>query len=228
MKHEIKNLSPDVPFGGGGSFDENGIHYAIDKEPENNKAGSVMVSMVTSSAVKKEKGRTVLCIPEAVKHHNEVYQVIGICGAAIGGDITELHLPPTLRVFSGFSFCNCTVGSIIIDNPETDEPNRFFKETKNIIVTDYSGERLIYASTNIPINAEDWRGVKIIGEYALCHYKGTEITIPYGVEYIEPMAFASCENLRTVYFVGQLPCGITTSAFHNIYKNICIKLLPKP
>ena len=132
MKHEIKNLSPDVPFGGGGSFEKNGIHYAINAEPENNKAGSVMVSMVTSSAVKKEKGRTVLCIPEAVKHHNEVYQVIGICGAAIGGDITELHLPPTLRVFSGFSFCNCTVGSIIIDNPETDEPNRFFKETKNI------------------------------------------------------------------------------------------------
>ena len=44
MKHEIKNLSPEVPMGGEGSFVIDGIHYSIYREPTEKIAGSVLVS----------------------------------------------------------------------------------------------------------------------------------------------------------------------------------------
>ena len=72
MKHEIKNLSPDVPMGGEGSFVIDGIHYSIYREPTDIKAGSVLVSMVTSEAIKRENNGNVLRIPEAVKYKNNV------------------------------------------------------------------------------------------------------------------------------------------------------------
>ena len=227
MKHEIKNLSPDVPMGGECSFVIDGIHYSIYREPTDIKAGSVLVSTVDSEALKRENNGNVLRIPEAVKYKNNDFVVVGICGCAISGNINELYLPPTLEIFSGYSFCDCTIGCIYRSNPETDNPPMFRVES-NSLIFDKSGDRLIYASTNIPIGLGEWRGTKIIGEYAFCNFKGKEITIPYSVEYVERMAFADSKSLRTVYFEEHIPCGVNISTFNLVYENICMKLIRKP
>lgn len=227
MKHEIKNLSPEVPMGGEGSFVIDGIHYSIYREPTEKIAGSVLVSMVEPKAIKCENNGNVLCIPEAIKSDNSVFVVKGICGSAISGNINELYLPPTLEIFSGYSFCNCTIGCIYRSNPETDNPPMFRVES-NSLIFDKSGDRLIYASTNISTGLGEWRGTKIIGEYAFCNFKGKEITIPYSVEYVERMAFADAQNLRTVYFEEHIPCGVNISTFNLVDENICIKLIRKP
>ena len=227
MKHEIKNLSPDVPMGGEGSFVIDGIHYSIYREPTEKIAGSVLVSMVEPKAIKCENNGNVLRIPEAVKYKNNVFVVKGICACAISGNINELYLPPTLEIFSGYSFCNCTIGCIYISNPETDIPPMISVENSSLIF-DKSGERLIYASNKIPISVAEWRGTKIIGEYAFRDYEGEEITIPHSVEYVERLAFAKADNLRTVYFEEHIPCGVNISTFNLVYENVSIKLIRKP
>lgn len=225
MKHEIKNLSPDVPMGGEGSFVIDNIQYFEIDNP--NKAGekALLVSCVNSNAIKKEGNEDVLRIPETVIYHCKRYEVIGICGSAIGGNISILYLPHTLRIFSGYSFCNCKVDVIKMLN---DKESEYFSILNRSLIFDKSGNRLIYASTNIPIGLGEWRGTKIIGEYAFCNFKGKEITIPYSVEYVERMAFADAKNLRTVYFEEHIPCGVNISTFNLVYENICIKLIRKP
>lgn len=227
MKHEIKNLTPEVPQGGNSPFIIDGIHYFIYKKPTDNEAGSVLVSMVESEAIKSENNGNILRIPEAVKIDNNVFIVVGICQSAISVDVNELCLPPTLEIFSGSSFPNCNIGLISISDSETDAPPMIYEENKSLIF-DKSGERLIYASNMIPINVAEWRGTKIIGEYAFRDYKGKEITIPYSVEYVERLAFAKADNLRTVYFEGHIPCGVNISTFNLVYENVSLKLIRKP
>ncbi len=227
MKHEIKNLSPEVPMGGEGSFVIDGIHYSIYREPTDIKAGSVLVSMVTSEAIKRENNGNVLRIPETVKNDKNIYIVVGICESAITVDVNKLILPPTLEIFSGASFSKCSIGCIEITTPETDIPPMISVENSSLIF-DKSGERLIYASNKIPISVAEWRGTKIIGEYAFRDYKGEEITIPHSVEYVERLAFAKADNLKTVYFEEHIPCGVNISTFNLVYENICIKLIRKP
>lgn len=226
MKHEIKNLTPEVPQGGNSPFIIDGIHYFIYKKPTDNEAGSVLVSMVESEAIKSENNGNILRIPEAVKIDNNVFIVVGICQSAITVKVNELYLPPTLKIFSGASFSKCTIGCIKISTPETDKAPMISVENSSLLF-DKSGERLIYASSMIPINVAEWRGTKIIGEYAFRDYKGKEITIPYSVEYVERLAFAKADNLRTVYFEEHIPCGVNISTFNLVYKNVSLKLIRK-
>lgn len=227
MKHEIKNLSPDVPQGGDDSIYYDGIYYMIYRQATDKEAGSVLVSMLESGAIKRENNEKVLRIPETIKKDKNIYIVVGICVSAITVDVNKLILPPTLEIFSGASFSRCSIGRIEITTPETDIPPMISVENSSLIF-DKSGERLIYASNKIPIGVAEWRGTKIIGEYAFRDYEGEEITIPHSVEYVERLAFAKADNLRTVYFEEHIPCGVNISTFNLVYENISIKLIRKP
>ncbi len=227
MKHEIKNLSPEVPQGGADSIYYDGIYYMIYRQATDKQTGSVLVSMLESGAIKRENNEKVLRIPETVKKDKNIYIVVGICVSAITVDVNKLILPPTLEIFSGASFSMCSIGCIEITTPETDIPPMISVENSSLIF-DKSGERLIYASNKIPISVAEWRGTKIIGEYAFREYKGEEITIPHSVEYVECLAFAKADNLKTVYFEEHIPCGVNISTFNLVYENVSLKLIPKP